>query len=512
MDPVAVAGTERRRDIWLAVAVCCTAVMLASLVMLATATAYNGAGMRWLLLVVVVAGVMGFPSYWKPYLDAKKKADRLRNPEEVSDGDMLPEQMMGDPRIVQMAHGNHEIMRLLQVVAQYSENLMPRTESFTFDKEENLESYEFYSVVPGYLASESVQNGLHAKLTTAMGQGWSVDFDAAEDTLTGTRKSDVPSLAVPEMWPVVGSKEEAARNFDNIAITVGLGASGPIKFPPKQFPHRELTGSTGGGKSVAARAEIMQYLAFGYRIFAVDGKGTDYAPFFRTPNFVAISTSIHEHILVIHMVFEILQSRRNKGSRLGKQGDNSWRETMTPILLVLDEWASVRSQMKSMLSAKELALVDNEMVNILKVGREFRVNVLLATQDMKADTVPSDWQDMFIAVASAGRPAPMTVRKAFPEEIQGKVSRIGGTISRKTPGRSLISVVDEDSGAVSAELYQAFWSYSPAETITEKLPPMVRENWTQFKDQVADRVPKMYPRQWTRTRTCGTPAGWICRR
>jgi hypothetical protein len=117
---------------------------------------------------------------------------------------------------------------------------------------------------------------------------------------------------------------------------------------------------------------------------------------------------------------------------------------------------------------------------------------------MKADTVPSDWQDMFIAVASAGRPAPMTVRKAFPEEIQGKVSRIGGTISRKTPGRSLISVVDEDSGAVSAELYQAFWSYSPAETITEKLPPMVRENWTQFKDQVADRVPKMYPRQWAK--------------
>ncbi|MGP9761289.1 type IV secretory system conjugative DNA transfer family protein, partial [Corynebacterium sp. AOP12-C2-36] len=301
-----------------------------------------------------------------------------------------------------------------------------------------------------------------------------------------------------EIWPDVRSREEAARNFDNIAITVGLGASGPIAFPPKLFPHRELTGSTGGGKSVSARAEIMQYLAFGYRIFAVDGKNTDYASFFRVPNFSAISTTLHEHIIVIHMVAQILQSRRRTASASAKQGDNSWRDELTPILLVLDEWASVRSQMKSMLKPKEMQLIDNDLVNILKVGREFRVNVLLATQDMKADTVPSDWQDMFIAVASAGKPAPMTVRKAFPEEIQGKVTRIGGTISRKTPGRSLISVVDEETGAANAELYQAFWSYSPAETINEKLPAEVRGNWTQFKDCVVDQIPQLYPRQWVK--------------
>lgn len=496
MDPLMVAKAEHRRDNWLAVLVALLGVTGFCLLLSTSRLMYTET-LPWLSLAACIAGVCLFSTVLSKYSAARAQVVTIRNPEAAGDS-ALPEHMMGDPRLLQMANGNEQVVRLLQVVAQYSENLLPRTDKFTFDDDKNLEGYEFYSVVPGYLASNGVQNGLHDKLTTSMGPGWSVDFNAAEDTLMGTRKSDVPKLAVPEMWQVVHSKEEAARNFDNIAITVGLGANGPIMFPPKLFPHRELTGSTGGGKSVSARAEIMQYLAFGYRIFAVDGKNTDYASFFRVPNFAAISTTIHEHILVIHMVYEILQSRRRTGSTAAKQGDNSWRETMTPVLLVLDEWASVRSQMKSMLSTKELALVDNELVNILKVGREFRVNVLLATQDMKADTVPSDWQDMFIAVASAGRPAPMTVRKAFPEEIQGKVSRIGSTISRKTPGRSLISVVDEDTGGVSAELYQAFWSYSPAETITDKLPAIVKENWTQFKSEVVDRIPKLYPRQWAK--------------
>lgn len=481
---------------WLAALVALVAASAAGLMMFLTAAGYSKQ-QPWGLLVAGLTGVAFTSTVAGRYTTARRKVSAAYNPESGS-GDVLPESMAGNSDIQKMADGSDEVRRVLIIAASVSDQLLPVLSEFDFDDDHHLVSYAFRSLQPGLFAGNSMQDRFHGKMTESMGQGWSIDFDAVSDTASGTKKSDVPTRALPEMWPVVRSREEAARNFDNIAITVGLGASGPIAFPPKLFPHRELTGSTGGGKSVSARAEIMQYLAFGYRIFAVDGKNTDYASFFRVPNFSAISTTLHEHIIVIHMVAQILQSRRRTASASAKQGDNSWRDELTPILLVLDEWASVRSQMKSMLKPKEMQLIDNDLVNILKVGREFRVNVLLATQDMKADTVPSDWQDMFIAVASAGKPAPMTVRKAFPEEIQGKVTRIGGTISRKTPGRSLISVVDEETGAANAELYQAFWSYSPAETINEKLPAEVRGNWTQFKDCVVDQIPQLYPRQWVK--------------
>ena len=226
----------------------------------------------------------------------------------------------------------------------------------------------------------------------------------------------------------------------------------------------------------------------------MDGKGTDYAPYFTHQNFSAISTNLQEHIMVVHKVWAILQSRRSKSARASKAGDTSWRQTMTPILLVLDEFASMRNNLKAEYKTDEIKLVDRDLADILKVGREFRVNVILATQDLKADTVPSDWLDMFPMKVSAGKPSPMTIKKAFPEEIQGEVTRVGQSISRTTPGRSLVAVTDAD-GKNHVELFQAYWSYTPAETI-DAAPDVVRGQWMEFKENVTDQVPRMYAREW----------------
>ena len=150
--------------------------------------------------------------------------------------------------------------------------------------------------------------------------------------------------------------------------------------------------------------------------------------------------------------------------------------------------------MKAEYKNDEMKLVDRDLADILKVGREFRVNVILATQDLKADTLPTDWLDMFPMKASAGKPSPMTIKKAFPEEIQAEVTRVGQSISRTTPGRSLVAVTDAD-GKNHVELFQAYWSYTPAETV-DAAPDSVKPNWMKFKREVTDKVPRMYPREW----------------
>lgn len=396
---------------------------------------------------------------------------------------------------------NPNLVRLLRVAQNISETLVPIPSEFEFENGDRaagaLTAYGLRSIQPGFFATEATKSRINAELSTPFGDGWRIDFDNQLDQLVASRRSSLKPLVLPEMWPVIRTREEAARNFPKFSVSIGVGESGPIRIKPKDVPHREVVGATGGGKSVAVRAELMQYFAALYRLFAVDGKGTDYSPFMRFPNVSAVSSTLHEHVLVIHIVWMLLKQRQRRGTEMSKRGDTSWRETMTPILLVLDEFASVRSNMKAVFKPKEIQLIERDMVDILKVGREFRVNVILATQDMKADTVPSDWLDMFKVVQSLGKPGPMVVRKAFPEQIQGEVTRLGGTISPTTPGRALVTVTDE-KGKISAQLYQSYWSYSPAETLSAKLPAEVRSNWEKFKREVSDQIPQVYPRMWAK--------------
>ena len=444
------------------------------------------------LAALFVACVYSF-LWYRRELDEWRKSDPIYQAEQAEQSG-LPGGMAD--QAPSQAHGNPEVQRLCTIVAQLGMDFYPKWGEWEFDEDNKnaIVTYSFAAQTPGTLSTSSAQAKVFERLNTGLGKGWAIDLDPETDEITGSKKSDVPKLALPEMWPVVSSPQQAANRFDKLEISIGIGAEGAITYKPKQFPHMMMVGSTGGGKSVAVRSIIEEYLAAGYRIFAVDGKGTDYAPYFTHQNFSAISTNLQEHIMVVHKVWAILQSRRSKSARASKAGDTSWRQTMTPILLVLDEFASMRNNMKAEYKTDEIKLVDRDLADILKVGREFRVNVILATQDLKADTVPSDWLDMFPMKVSAGKPSPMTIKKAFPEEIQGEVTRVGQSISRTTPGRSLVAVTDAD-GKNHVELFQAYWSYTPAETI-DAAPDVVRGQWMEFKENVTDQVPRMYAREW----------------
>lgn len=496
MDPVAVAGTERRRDIWLAVAVCCTAVALAALVMTATATAYNGAGVRWVLLVVVVAGVMGFPSYWKPYLDAKKKADRLRNPEESGEGDMLPEQMMGNSDLMKLAQNSNEVVRLCQIVARMGDYWMPDTSAFSFTDEGALEGYRFYSAVPGKMATESQKNQVADTLSAPLGDGWQFSYDSTDDSFSATKHDSLPSLVAPPARQVVTSAAQAAEMYDESEVHPGIGEEGEIAVRLKRYVHWFIPGGTGGGKSVLTRALMGERLALGHRFFILDGKTTDYTPFTHTPNISAISTTPAEHVILIHKVAEILRHRQQVGKKASRTGDTSWRHTMTPITMIIDEWADARNTLSSKYS-KELKAIDRDIETLLKVGREFRVHLLFSSQGTEAKTIPTDWFLQMKTVISAGPPSGMTINKAFPEDARGAVSRIGGQISPSTPGRAMVALTDPDSGKVKPYLFQSYYSYSPGDPL-EEAPGPIRPQWEQFKTQVYDRLPRLYPREWVK--------------
>lgn len=461
-------------------------------------TSYGGVPMlRGLIALLGVVVGVGLVTWARSrYTQAVK--DRKAFLPSTNEEDSTPENMR-DAGLDKQAMGNHQVIRLCRVMYDIDSSLVPLGDKFSFDDDNNLVSYAFRSTTPGFFSTERSINRVYEVLNTILGQGWNITPNSIEDTITGDKRSSVPKLAMPKMWRVVHSRAEAGQFYPDFEVVSGISADGYISSKPRQVPHRLTVGATGGGKSVAVRAEIMQYLAAGFRAFFADGKGTDYAPFFSFPNVSAISTTLPEHVILIHKVASILDARRARSARSSRAGDTSWRNNLTPVLLVLDEFATVMTDFSNTYGGKNggLDLIKGDIARILKVGREFRVHAIISTQGMQAKTLDTDWLENIPMTHSLGSPSNMTVNKAFPEQIQPEVRRLGGTISRKTPGRGLVTRVTED-GEVTADLYQSFWSYSPAETVNDNVPAELLPNWKKFKTQVCDAIPALYPREWVK--------------
>lgn len=393
---------------------------------------------------------------------------------------------------------HEDVKRIINVVnATWPDELFPVWERFDI-KDNVLMSYAFKASRPGYFTDDGVKTRVTNKLVNAVEavQGsWAPEFDVKNDMIIVSQRSSFKKMVLPPHWKVVKSEQEAREYYPLFEYAIGVDKEGKqIKFAPGNgFPHLGMYGTTGGGKSVATRAILEQLRAAGFQLFCIDGKNTDYSSMMQQNGVVAVSTTLQEHVAVVHMVRKIMNRRRVAGSKRAKAGDSTWRSDLTPLCLVLDEFATVVNDMKNRYP-KSYKQFMSDIAAILKVGREFRCHLIIATQDMKAETVPSDWQAMLSVNICMGKPDNMTLNKGFPEQVRAEARLKGDTISKKTRGRGIVAVTTE-GGTPTVELFQSYFSYSPAEDINT-VSGEVKESWLSFKDAVTEKIPRLYPRAW----------------
>jgi hypothetical protein len=129
---------------------------------------------------------------------------------------------------------------------------------------------------------------------------------------------------------------------------------------------------------------------------------------------------------------------------------------------------------------------------IFRQGRKFRVHVLLATQGLYAKTTPGDVLGDFLArglTVSFGRPADMTIEKAYPQQLQKKARLIGECITEK--GRGIIGDPEKDE----VREVQAYFGYHPGMDINSpKIPIYTRPQLREWRDKVSNRIPNLYRR------------------
>ena len=414
---------------------------------------------------------------------------------------------------------NKMIGRLLEVAAsQFPDKLVLDTAQVDFDNddkgERKLVSWGFRCTEPGFLTDTSVQQKLQTTFLKSVGGIWSFRFDASNDLFGASRKSSIPKLAFPPMWPVVATAAEAKKGYIGWELKVGVSAAGEVGVCLERMAHVKVIGETGAGKSVAARSWLEQFRTMGWMLLLADGKGADYVGYFApdaddhglpVPGTVAVGLGASvrgmAYIAAVTLAYQIMQERQ-EGSMQAKIDDPDNWNNFAPVLLVMDEIKGMREKWRNDLSRDEAKAVESMVTEITALGRELRVHVLMISQDARDVSIPGVWNSNLPLTISLGKPSEMTVNKAFEDSVRPKVRMIRESMDPELKGRCLIASVDPDTGAADALEYQGYIGYSPGESWNNsKLPPQCAQKWPPFKEQVSDRVPRLYTRQWFRIDT-----------
>jgi hypothetical protein len=408
------------------------------------------------------------------------------------------------------------VQRLLTVAAsQFPGKLVLDPSRVDFNDENGqrkLVSWGFRCTEPGFLSDTAVQQKLQTTFLKAVGGIWSFRFDASNDLFGASRKSSIPKLAFPPMWPVVHSAAEAKQRYIGWELKVGVTTGGQeLGVCLERMAHVKVIGETGSGKSVAVRSWLEQFRAIGWMKILSDGKGADYAGYFApnagdhglpVPGIVAVglgsSARGMAYIAAVVLAYQMMQERQ-EGSMQAKIDDPENWNSFVPVLLVMDEIKGMREKWRNNLSRDEARAVESMVTEITALGRELRVHVLLVSQDARDASIPGVWNSNLPLTISLGKPSDMTMSKAFEDSVKPKVRMVRESMDPELKGRCLIASVDPKTGAADALEYQGYIGYSPGESWNNpKLPPQCAQEWPQFKEQVSDRVPRLYTRQWLR--------------
>ncbi len=191
-------------------------------------------------------------------------------------------------------------------------------------------------------------------------------------------------------------------------------------------PHLLVAGGTGGGKTVLLRSILNGLLRFAI-VEMIDPKQADFVSLAELP--VLKDRVVYE---VLDMINKIIQFKENMEIRYAtmrqlqkeknqKELGNFQEYNLKPAFLIIDEFPSLRAMMsedREMMLEAEQAM--GALKQIILKGRQAGFFVIIATQNVKADDLPSTLKDNIMTRVSVGRLSQYSYEVIYGEENKNK--------------------------------------------------------------------------------------------
>lgn len=198
------------------------------------------------------------------------------------------------------------------------------------------------------------------------------------------------ALQKPERLVIESSIE---KYTDKIEIDLGYG----VVYNPVQCPHILISGGTGSGKSIFISTLLVELLKRESTVYICDPKNSDLGSLSNV-NLLGnekVATTPNNIARVVRLAVEEMKQRYDymNMSENFKYGSNFIDHGYKPIWVIFDEMAGFQASGTDKQSKAVVSEVMDGLKQIILLGRQAGVFILIAAQQMRSETLSTDLRD-----------------------------------------------------------------------------------------------------------------------
>ena len=179
------------------------------------------------------------------------------------------------------------------------------------------------------------------------------------------------------------------QEIDSLEIDLGYG----IIYDPVKCPHILVSGGTGSGKSVFITFLILELLKRQSTIYIADPKNSDLGSLSHYFGEKYVATTPNNIARIVRLVVEEMQVRYQYMRDNFLYGSNFVDHGFKPVWLIFDEMGAFQASGTDKKSRETIAEVMDGIKQIILLGRQSGIFILVSAQQMRAETLNTDLRD-----------------------------------------------------------------------------------------------------------------------
>ena len=179
------------------------------------------------------------------------------------------------------------------------------------------------------------------------------------------------------------------QEIDILDIDLGYG----VNYNHVQCPHILISGGTGSGKSVFISFLILELLKRQSTVYIADPKNSDLGSLSHYFGEKYVATTPNNIARIVRVVVEEMQERYQVMRDNFQYGSNFTDHGLKPVWLIFDEMGAFRASGTDKKSKEIISEVMDGIKQIILLGRQAGIFILVSAQQVNADTLNTDLRD-----------------------------------------------------------------------------------------------------------------------
>lgn len=179
------------------------------------------------------------------------------------------------------------------------------------------------------------------------------------------------------------------QEIDSLDIDLGYD----VTYTPVKCPHILVAGGTGSGKSIFISFLILEFLKRQSTVYIADPKNSDLGSLSYYFGAKYVATTPNNIAQIVRLVVEEMQERYQYMRENFQYGANFSDHGFKPIWLIFDEMGAFQASGTDKKSKEIIVEVMDGIKQIILLGRQAGVFILISAQQMRSETLNTDLRD-----------------------------------------------------------------------------------------------------------------------